>query len=72
MITRLSHNGAHGGVFFSQGEMLGFQVPARVMGIAHWQNISPVGDVWLMFAFIAGDLFLAHKAFGTFLLPTEF
>jgi len=49
----------------------GFELPARVMGIAHWQNISPVGDVMLMFVLITADMFLAYKAFGSVLLPTD-
>jgi len=54
------------------GKMMGFDVPARVFGIAHWQNVSPVGDVWLMALFTFGDMFMAYKAFGSVLLPTDF
>ena len=32
------------------GTAMGIEFPARVFGIAHWQNISPVGDVWLVAA----------------------
>jgi hypothetical protein len=54
------------------GPALGFEIPPKMMGIAHWQNVSPVGDVPLMIIFLTGDLFLVYKAFGSFLLPTEF
>ena len=52
--------------------MMGIDFPARIYGIAHWQNISPIGDVPLMLLFIVADMFLAKKAFGSLLLPTEF
>jgi len=54
------------------GPAMGFVFPERIMGIAHWQNVSPVGDVWLMLVFILGDLYLSYKAFGSLLLPTDF
>lgn len=53
------------------GEVMGINIPARVYGIAHWQNISPVGDVPLMFLFTFGDMFLAYKAFGSTLAPWD-
>lgn len=49
----------------------GVELPARVMGIAHWQNISPVGDVMLMLVLISMDMFLTYKAFGSVLLPMD-
>lgn len=51
------------------GPAMGFDIPKRVFGISHWQNISPVGDVPLMLVIIVGDLYLVHKAFNSFLLP---
>jgi len=54
------------------GEFMGIEIPARIYGIAHWQNISPVGDVWLVALFAFGDMFLAYKAFGTLLSPLVF
>ena len=52
------------------GTAMGIVLPARVFGIAHWQNVSPVGDVPLMILFTFGDMYLAFKAFGSLLLPT--
>ena len=54
------------------GTFMGIELPARIYGIAHWQNISPVGDVWLVMVFAFGDMFLAYKAFGTLLSPLAF
>jgi hypothetical protein len=53
------------------GPAMGFDIPARIFGIAHWQNISPLGDVPLLALFAFGDLFLAYKAFGSFLSPMD-
>ena len=52
--------------------IMGVDLPARVMGIAHWQNVSPVGDVPLLAIFTFLNMYLAHKAFGSILLPSEF
>ena len=46
-------------------------MPQRVYGIAHWPNVSPVGDVPLILMFWALDVYMAKKAFGSFLLPWE-
>lgn len=51
------------------GPAMGFEIPERVWGMAHWQNVSPVGDVPLMFMITLADLYLVHKAFGSILLP---
>ena len=53
------------------GTVMGVELPARVFGIAHWQNITPVGDVPLLAVFTFVDMFLAQKAFGTLLLPHQ-
>jgi hypothetical protein len=53
------------------GQFMGVHLPERVYGIAHWQNVSPVGDVPLLLLFTFGDMYLAKKAFGTYLLPTD-
>ena len=52
--------------------MMGIELPAKMFGIAHWQNVSPIGDVPLMILFTFGDLFLAYKAFGSMLSPMDF
>ena len=41
-------------------------------GITHYSNISPMGDVPLMAAFIALDAYLIKKVFGSFLFPWDF
>lgn len=52
--------------------IMGIDLPARVMGIAHWQNVSPVGDVPLLAIITFLDMYLVRKAFGSTLLPTAF
>ena len=52
--------------------IMGIEFPAKVYGISHWQNISPIGDVPLLAVFTCADMYLAYKAFGSFLLPSEF
>ena len=54
---------------YSGPTMMGIDFPEKVMGIAHWQNISPIGDVPLMVVFFLGDLFLVKMAFDDYLLP---
>ena len=51
---------------------MGISFPSHVMGIAHWQNISPIGDVPLLAAFTFLDIYLSYKSFGTLLLPYDF
>ena len=51
---------------------MGISFPSHVMGIAHWQNISPIGDVPLLTVFTFVDIYLSYKAFGSLLLPHEF
>ena len=51
---------------------MGFYMPSHIMGIAHWQNISPIGDVPLLFVFTFVDIYLTYKSFGRLLLPFEF
>lgn len=51
--------------------IMGVDLPARVMGVAHWQNISPIGDVPLLAFFTGLDMYLAFKTFGSFLLPFD-
>jgi len=51
--------------------IMGIDFPSHVFGIAHWQNVSPVGDVPLLAVFTFVDMYLSYKAFGTFLLPHE-
>ena len=58
-------------VFEGTETVFGFTLPQRVWGIAHWPNITPVGDVPLLLIFMVGDAFLASKAFGSMLLPWE-
>lgn len=50
---------------------MGMTLPPRVYGIAHWPNITPMGDVALMLVIWLGDMFLVEKVFGTHLLPWE-
>lgn len=58
-------------VFDGTETVFGIVMPQRVWGIAHWPNITPVGDVPLLILFMAADLFLANKAFGSMLAPWE-
>ena len=58
-------------VFDGTEVVFGITMPERVYGIAHWPNVSPIGDIPLMFTFWAVDLYMAKKAFGSFLLPWE-
>ena len=53
------------------GSVMGVDLPSRVWGVAHWQNVSPIGDVPLLALFTFGDMFLAYKAFGTLLFPSD-
>ena len=50
--------------------MMGFELPATMMGVSHWQNLF-FGDVPLMFFFFVLDAYLIKKAFGSFLFPWE-
>jgi len=58
-------------VFDGTESFLGMALPQRMMGIAHWPNVSPVGDVWLLVIFSSLDIFLVKKVFGTMLAPWE-
>lgn len=50
---------------------MGIEFPAKVFGISHWQNISPIGDVPLLAVFTSVDIYLTYKAFGSLLLPHQ-
>lgn len=45
-------------------------LPERVMGIAHWQNLMM--DMPLLGVFAAGQAYLAKQVFGSYLLPWEY
>lgn len=44
-------------------------LPPRVFGIAHWQNL--LGDMPLVGLFVGVDAYLAYKVWGSVLLPWE-
>ena len=56
---------------YSGPTVMGIDLPERVWGVAHWQNVSPIGDGPLLALFTFGDMFLAYKAFGSLLLPNR-
>ena len=45
-------------------------LPPRVFGIAHWQNLFM--DMPMLGVFAAGQAYLAKKVFGSYLLPWEY
>lgn len=56
---------------YSGPTIMGVDFPKHVFGIAHWQNLSPFGDVPLMFIITGVDMFLTYKVFGSFLSPLD-
>ena len=46
-------------------------IPERLFGIAHWQNITPVGDVPLLFIIALANAYMAKRAFNSYLLPWD-
>ena len=56
---------------YSGNTSMNIYLPDRIWAIAHWQNITPIGDVPLMAFFTFIDGYLAYKAFGSLLLPSD-
>merc|ERR1719240_1313646 len=54
-------------VFDGTESVFGIVMPQRIFGIAHWPNLSPVGDIPLLALFVAGDAYMAKQAFGSYL-----